>query len=299
MNKTKKIATQIAFLGTGLMGLPMCQNLFKAGFSLRCWNRTKNKTEPLAKIGVEVVETANKAIEGADFIISMLSDGAAVLELMQSQELLNSLKSGAIWIDMSSTKPEEGRMQAALLEIKNVGHLDAPVSGGTKGAENATLAIMAGGTKATFDASRSVLISIGRPLFVGDSGSGQLAKLANQAIVAITIGAVAEAMLLLKKGGADPAAVRKALKGGFADGTILQQHGARMTERNFQPGGPAHLQLKDLENVLDVAEQLKLKLPSTQHIRERFSFLVNEMELGHIDHSGLFLELEHVNTSRR
>ena len=298
METKTEAAPKIAFLGTGLMGLPMCRNILNAGFTLHCWNRTRSKTMPLARMGAVSFESANEVVRGANFIISMLSDGAAVCEIMQNEEVLTGLKEGAVWIDMSSTKPEEAQKQATTLKFKIVHHLDAPVSGGTKGAESGTLAIMVGGRRAVFEASRRVLLSMGRPLLVGESGSGQLAKLANQAIVAITIGAVAEAMLLLKKGGADPVAVRKSLKGGFADGTILQQHGARMTEQNFKPGGPAHLQLKDLENVLDVADQLNLKLPSTEHIRDRFSFLVNEMELGHVDHSGLFLELEHVNKNR-
>ena len=296
MESTRKFTKEVAFLGTGLMGLPMCRNILRAGFSLRCWNRTKIKAAPLLKIGAVVFETASQAVKNADFIVSMLSDGAAVLQVMKNDEVLTSLKEGAVWIDMSSTKPEESQKQAAILEIKKVLHLDAPVSGGTTGAENGTLAIMAGGSRAAYESSRNFLLSMGRPSFVGESGSGQLAKLASQSIVAITIGAVAEAMLLLQKGGADPVAVRKALKGGFADGTILQQHGTRMTEGNFQPGAPAHLQLKDLENVLDVANQLDLKLPVTEHIRNRFSFLVNELELGQIDHSGLFLELEHFNS---
>ena len=299
MESTRKFTKEVAFLGTGLMGLPMCRNILQAGFSLRCWNRTKIKTAPLEKIGAVVFETANQAVKNADFIVSMLSDGAAVLQVMKNDEVLTSLKKGAVWIDMSSTKPEESQKQTAILEIKKVLHLDAPVSGGTTGAENGTLAIMAGGSRAAYESSRNFLLSMGRPSFVGESGSGQLAKLANQAIVAITIGAVAEAMLLLQKGGADPVAVRKALKGGFADGTILQQHGTRMIDGNFQPGATAHLQLKDLENVLDVANQLDLKLPVTENIRNRFSFLVNELELGHIDHSGLFLELEHFNSYQR
>ena len=298
METTTKFTTKIAFLGTGLMGLPMCRNILKAGFSVSCWNRTKIKTEPLLQIGAVVLDTARETVKGADFIVSMLSDGAAVLEVMDNEELLTSLKRGAVWIDMSSTKPAESRKQATTLQNKNVLHLDAPVSGGTDGAESGTLAIMAGGSKKAFESSRSILLSMGNPVFVGDSGSGQLAKLANQAIVAITIGAVAEAMLLLKKGGADPVAVRNALKGGFADGTILHQHGTRMTEGNFQPGGPAYLQLKDLDNVLDVANELNLILPSTEHIRSRFSFLVNELDLGHLDHSGLFLELEHLNSNQ-
>ena len=132
---------------------------------------------------------------------------------------------------------------------------------------------------------------MGRPTHVGPSGAGQLAKLANQAIVAVTIGAVAEAMLLLERGGADPAAVRAALQGGFADSVILQQHGERMTAGNFVPGGPAKFHLKDLNNGLNEAAQLGVTLPVTQHIRDRFKYFVEHMDGADTDHSGLYLEL--------
>ena len=136
---------------------------------------------------------------------------------------------------------------------------------------------MVGGQEETFLAALPILSIMGRPVHVGPSGSGQLAKLANQAIVAVTIGAVAEAMLLLDKGGADPAAVRDALRGGFADSTILQQHGTRMTTGNFAPGGLSKLQLKDLNNVLSEAQNVNLSLPVTQHIRDRFDHFVHQM----------------------
>ena len=149
--------------------------------------------------------------------------------------------------------------------------MDAPVSGGTKGAENGTLAIMVGGERSVFKKVKNVFAPMGRAVFVGPTGSGQLAKLANQAIVAITIGAVAEATLLLEEGGADVGAVRDALLGGFADSTILQQHGKRMSERNFDPGGPSRLQLKDLKNILacllytspSPRDLLKSRMPSS------------------------------------
>ena len=295
MNNPVATKTTIAFLGTGLMGAPMCQNILKHGFSLRCWNRTLRKAQPLETLGALVAQTSEEAVTGADVIVSMLSDGPSVLEVMRKEAVLKAFKQGAIWIDMSSTKPKEAQEQTEILGQKGVSHLDAPVSGGTKGAAAGNLAIMAGGKREIFEQATSYLLSMGRPVYVGPSGSGQLAKLANQTIVGITIGAVAEAMYLLEKGGADAAAVRDALKGGFADGTILQQHGARMSTRDFDPGGLSKIQLKDLNNVLEVASQLNLKLPSTEHVRDRYAVLVNEMGHGDIDHSGLFLELEAQN----
>ena len=282
---------QIAFIGTGLMGGHMAQNLVTAGHDILAWNRTASKADFLRALGGTVVETCDTAIKDADIIISMLSDGPTVLKIITDSKNTKSLKAGAIWIDMSSTKPEEARAQSSALQAFDVSHLDAPVSGGTKGAEGATLAIMAAGEKHIFNRVKSVLEVLGRPVYVGSSGCGQLSKLANQGIVAVTIGAVAEAMLLLERGGADTAAVRAALRGGFADSTILQQHGERMTTGNFIPGGPSKFQLKDLDNVMHEAKKLNLSLPIIKHIQNRFTYLVETMEGGDKDHSALYLEL--------
>ena len=285
----------IAFLGTGLMGFPMAQNILKSGHDVTVWNRSPAKADPLLEFGAKIAATPTEAIEGAEVIITMLSDGAAVQEILENDKLKASLVRNSIWIDMSSTKPSDARTQAVTLKPLGVEHLDAPVSGGTKGAESASLAIMVGGQATTFATANPVLSAMGRPVHVGPSGAGQLSKLANQAIVGVTIGAVAEAMLMLEAGGADPASVRDALRGGVADGTILQQHGARMTDGNFTPGGPSKLQLKDLNNVLSEAKDLGLKLPVTEHIRDRFKHFVDQMQGENLDHSGLYLELKAQN----
>lgn len=281
----------IALLGTGLMGAPMARNLLNAGFPVQVWNRTVEKAQSLAKDGAAVFDTVQHAVAGADVVITMLSDGIAVGSVVEDASVTADLSKGAVWIDMSSTKPEEARAQSAHLNGLGIGHLDAPVSGGTKGAEAGTLAIMVGGELSIFNQMEPVFAPMGRPVHVGPSGSGQLSKLANQGIVAVTIAAVAEAMLLLEKGGADPAAVRDALKGGFADSTILQQHGARMTERNFEPGGLSKFQLKDLDNLLHESGGLGLELPASQAVRDRFDRFVHQMDGADRDHSGLFVEL--------
>lgn len=278
---------KVTLIGTGLMGSRMSVNLLKAGFDLTVWNRTVSKAEPLAEHGATVAVSAAEAVADADVIITMLSDGPTVSEVIAGTEP----KSGALWIDMSSVKPGESRGHAGSLHARGVAHLDAPVSGGTKGAAAATLAIMVGGEEAAFERAKPVLKAMGRPVLVGPTGAGQLSKLANQAIVAVTIGAVAEATLLLEKGGADANAVRDALQGGFADSTILQQHGARMSRRDFVPGGLSKFQLKDLDNVLSEASEADLTLPTVQAIRDRFEVLCEEMDGGDQDHSGLFLEL--------
>ena len=286
---------KIAFLGTGLMGGPMVKNLASAGYEITAWNRTSSKAEFLLQFGVDVKGLAADAVKNADVVVSMLSNGDASAQMQSDKDLQISLSSNATWIEMGSIKPDESRLHSKKLAELGVNYLDAPVSGGTKGAENGTLAIMVGGQRSVFKKVKNVFAPMGRAVFVGPTGSGQLAKLANQAIVAITIGAVAEATLLLEEGGADVGAVRDALLGGFADSTILQQHGKRMSERNFDPGGPSRLQLKDLKNILAEAKALDVDLPFSIAAHDRFSRLVNSLDGSELDHSALFLELLDTN----
>ena len=283
---------KITLIGTGLMGVPMSLNLMKAGHALTVWNRTSARAAPLVEAGATMADSPVDAVRGAEFVITMLSDGFASGALIDDPEVQAALSPGTIWIDMSSAKPEHARTQSKTLGDLGFAHLDAPVSGGTKGAEDGTLAIMVGGASDTFDAAKDVFQAMGRPVHVGPSGAGQLSKLANQTIVAVTISAVAEAMLLVEQGGADPAAVRAALKGGFADSTILQQHGARMTNGDFEPGGLTKFQIKDLNNTLDEAAGLGLKLPATESVRDRFQHFSDAMGGAEKDHSGLYLELK-------
>ncbi len=282
---------KITFLGTGLMGYPMTLNLLSAGHEVTVWNRTADKAAPLTTKGATLAERPADAVRGADIIISMLSNGPATRGLQADAGLRDALREGALWIEMSSIKPEEARSQAEDLKSLGVDHLDAPVSGGTKGAEDGTLAIMVGGEAETFERAQPVLSAMGRPVLVGSSGAGQLAKLANQGIVATTLGVVAEAMLLIEKGGGDPGAVREALKGGFADGTILQLQGARMSSRDFEARGNVTNQVKDLDNLLGEAANIGLSLPLAGHMRDRFAHLRDQMDGGDLDHSAIFLEL--------
>lgn len=285
----------VAFLGTGLMGAPMAANLAKAGFPVTAWNRSAEKAEPLRAFGVTVAATPTDAVADADVVVTMLSNGASVDDLLFAQGVAAAMRAGAVVVDMSSVKPTEARDHAARLAAMGIGHVDAPVSGGTKGAEAASLAIMAGGDAAVIETVRPVLAAMGRPVRVGPHGAGQLAKLANQAIVAVTIGVVAEAMLLIEKGGGDPAAVRLALKGGFADSIVLQQHGERMTTGNFVPGGRSINQLKDIVNALEAASACGLTLPLTEQMRARFERFVRDLDGADEDHSGIYLELLELN----
>ena len=286
----------IAFLGTGLMGTPMVRRLLGAGFAVTVWNRDGSKAEALAADGAKVAPTAAEAVRGADVVFTMLSDGTAVGDVLFGQGAADALKPGAVVVDTSSIAPKLARAHAEKLAARGIAHLDAPVSGGTVGAEAGTLAIMAGGDAAVVERLADVFAPLGRVTHVGPSGAGQVCKLANQQIVAVTIGALAEAMVLVAAGGASRAAFREAIRGGFAESRILDLHGARMVERRFEPGGPSRLQLKDLDTVLALAADLNLNLtlPLTQDVREAFAGFVAGGGAD-LDHSALLLHLEAQN----
>jgi 3-hydroxyisobutyrate dehydrogenase-like beta-hydroxyacid dehydrogenase len=213
-----------------------------------------------------------------------------VEDVLFRQGVAEALSRGALVIDMSSIRPRQARDHAARLAALGVHHLDAPVSGGTVGAEAGTLAIMAGGKPADVERARAVLEVLGRVTHVGPHGSGQLAKLANQMIVGITIGAVAEALLLCEKGGADMAKVRQAISGGFADSRILQVHGQRMVERDFAKRAAMTVQLKDMRNALNTAEEIGFEAPITALFERLFADAADH-GLSDLDHSALFVEL--------
>jgi 2-hydroxy-3-oxopropionate reductase len=284
----------VAFLGIGLMGSRQAKRLLDAGHSLTVWNRSREKAEALAAFGARVVDTAADAVADADVVFLMLESGRIVTDMLFSQGVAGALRPGAIVVDMSSIKPAEAQEHAKHLAERGVHHIDAPVSGGTLGAEQGTLAIMAGGESEIFDRVEAILTIMGRPVHVGPHGAGQLAKLANQIIVGVTIGAVAEALLLAQRGGADPAKVREALRGGFAESRILELHGQRMVERDFATKGRSVTHLKDLDNALDAAERIDLDaLPYTALTADLFRGLIENA--GDLDHSGLLVELERRN----
>ncbi|MBX9467969.1 MAG: NAD(P)-dependent oxidoreductase [Rhizobium sp.] len=291
---TATATRRIAFLGTGLMGAPMARRLLAAGFPVTVWNRDLRKAEALVSFGASVAVSPTDAVDGADIVFTMLSDGAAVTDVLFSQGVAEALKQGAVVVDTSSIAPPIARDHASKLVDRGVAHVDAPVSGGVVGAEAGTLAIMAGGDAAAIEALTEVFAPLGRVTHVGPSGAGQICKLANQQIVAITIGAVAEAMMLVEAGGASREKFREAIRGGFAESRILELHGQRMVERNFAPGGLSRLQLKDLNAVAAMAEAFGLELPLTEDIRQAFRTFVAEGN-GELDHSALLLHLEQIN----
>jgi len=280
------------------MGAPMVRRLLKAGFAVTVWNRDPSKAETLTADGATVSPTAADAVRGTDIVFTMLSDGKAVTDVLFDQGVADALKPGAIVVDTSSIAPPIAREHSEALVKRQVHHIDAPVSGGVVGAEAGTLAIMAGGDAAVVESLADVFAALGRVTHVGPSGAGQICKLANQQIVAITIGAVAEAMILVEAGGASREKFRDAIRGGFAESRILDLHGGRMVDRSFAPGGPSRLQLKDLDAVAAMADLFSLELPLTAKVRDEFREFVADGG-SEKDHSGLLLHLEKINHRQR
>ena len=276
------------------MGFPMSRRLCEAGHEVHVWNRSRDKAERVAPFGATVHDTPASAAAAADIVISMLENGAIVSHVLFELGTAQAMKQGSLVIDMASIKPREAREHAQRLQAMGLAHLDAPVSGGTVGAEAGTLAIMVGGDAADFARAAEVFKVFGRATHVGPHGAGQLAKLANQMIVGITIGAVAESLLMCEKGGADMAKVREAISGGFADSRILQVHGQRMVERDFAPRARMTVQLKDMRNALGTAEELGFQAPITQAFEALYASGV-EHGMSDLDHSGLFVELARRN----
>lgn len=279
---------RIAFLGLGLMGRPMAQRLIDAGYAVRVWNRDGAKAHGF---GARAAAGCAQAVEDADCVISMLSDGAAVRSVIEASH--SHLKPGAVWIDMSSTRHDEALAFDAMLHA----FVDAPVSGGVAGAEAGSLAIMAGGSVADYARVEPVLQVLGRPTLVGPPGSGQVAKLCNQLIVGATIQVVAEALLLARAAGADPAAVRTAIRGGFAESRVLEVHGQRMLDRQFEPGGRVKTQLKDLQNVLAAAAEAGVVLPVASLAHQQFASIAADMP--DADHAAGLLALERLNPGKQ
>lgn len=294
-NDTLPTLPTLAFLGIGLMGKPMAARLAQAGYRLHAWNRTPEKAEALRASGAVPARDLHEAVRAADIVISILGAGPAVAEVLDAA--LPALKANALWIDMSSTRQDEAQAFHARLRGAGCRFIDAPVSGGVAGAQAGALAIMAGGAAADFEQAIPVLGNLGSPTLVGPAGSGQIAKLCNQLIVGATIEVVAEALLLAQAAGADPAAVRTAIRGGFAGSRVLEVHGQRMLERNFMPGGQVKTQLKDQHNVLAAAAAAGVRLPVTDLVTRHYETLAAELPAA--DHAAALIGLERINPGRR
>ena len=287
----------IGFIGTGLMGFPMAKNILKAGYKVRAFNRSKNKAEPLKDFGAEISNSIRELVKESHVVITMLTNDDAVNEVLGSDEFLNNLKPNSTVIDMSSVKQTTAVNHGKNLKSRKINYLDAPVSGGTMGAEEASLAIMIGGEQIVFESVKDILKSMGNPTLVGPIGCGQVSKLANQIIVGLAIGAVAEAVTLCEKAGADPNKMIKALSGGWADSKVLRTHGKRMIDKDFSPKGKTSSQLKDMNNILECANNYNTQLPISNLVKEMYKSLV-ENGHGETDHSSLYKEIERINNGK-
>ena len=286
---------KIGFIGTGIMGLPMAGHLLRSGHAVKVWNRSPKKLEPLVEAGALACKTPRDVAQNSSIVICMLTDGPTCdAVLFGSDGVVSSMAPGSTLIVMSSIPVPTAVTQSRMAAAVGVAYLDAPVSGGEKGAKEGRLAIMVGGESDVYADAKDVFACMGRAVHVGPAGSGVLAKLVNQLIVASTIATVSEALLLAERGGADPAKVREALSGGFADSPILQLHGHRMLRNDFVPGGSAKWQLKDTQTALAQAAEVGLDLPVAKLVDGLFAAMVSSGD-GELDHSGLIRQLRRHN----
>ena len=284
MNKIK-----VGFVGLGLMGMPMAKNILKNKYPLIVWNRSTKNFKKIKKFGAEICQNLINLPNKCQVIIMMLANDNVCLEV--SEVLKKNIKRNQILIDMSSTKKKTAVEIEKKIKVNKGYFLDAPVSGGTKGAETGKLAIMVGGEKKIFKKIKHLFEAMGTAIYVGKTGSGQVAKLANQAIVGITIGAVSEALILSEAAGVDPKAVREAIKTGFAGSPILENHGNRILNGNFKAGGKCSTQLKDMKNIIETARDYNIHLPISNKVKKLYAMIVKQGK-SNLDHSALYLLLK-------
>jgi len=281
----------VAFLGIDQMSGIMAGRIIGAGFPTTLWDHSRDKADAVASPGTTVADSAADAVRDAHVVVTMFEGGPGLTDVLFEQGAAAALQPGSVVIDISSISPSAVKEHALRLALRGVGHIDAPVSGGTRGAEFGALVIAAGGDPEVFARVEHLLRILGRPILVGPGGAGQFTRLANQIIIGASIGAVAEALVLAQQGGADPINVRKALRAGFAEGRVLELQMERMVSRNFTAKNGSAGQLSTLENALDAARRLNLDLmPYTALTVDLLRALVGRS--GDIDHSGMILEIE-------
>lgn len=284
--------TRVGFIGLGVMGRPMALHLQRAGWPVLMNNRSRGVMDALVPEGLHPADSPAEVARGTagGVIFLMLTDSPAVETVVLGESgLITGLAPGTLVIDMSTTALDVTKRCATAVETAGGRWVDAPVSGGEVGATEATLSIMAGGSVEDFARARPLFECLGRKVtHVGGLGAGQIAKLANQIIVAQTIAAIAEALTLAKAAGVDPAGVREAIRGGFAESRILAEHGERMVTGNFVPGGRARLQLKDVREAVRIMEEQGLELPMLRQNHALWEEMVHQRDMGDLDHSGLW-----------
>jgi 2-hydroxy-3-oxopropionate reductase len=284
---------RVGYIGLGIMGRPMALNLRKAGYPLWVFARREAAMAPLVAAGATPRGSPREVAERADVVFVNVSDTPDVEQVVLGPDgIVEGARPGSVVIDNSTISPSATRRIAAALRDKGVELLDAPVSGGQQGAIDGTLSVMVGGSTAAFERALPLLRAIGRNIVhVGETGAGQVAKACNQVVIAQTVAAVAEGLLLATAAGVDPAKVREALLGGFAASKALEVHGQRMLERNYAPGFMARLHQKDMRIVLETAHELGLPLPGATLVAQYVNALVGRGE-GELDSAALATVLE-------
>jgi len=280
--------TKVGFIGLGLMGLPMARNVLRAGYQLTVYNRTAAKAGALVAEGAQQADTPAEVAQRSDSVVTMVTDSADVLEVVEGEHgLLSGASSGLTWIDMSTISPDVTRRLGAAAAARGVEALDAPVSGGPPGAEAGTLSIMVGGKQEVFDACLPLLATMGKSIVrVGDLGSGQVTKACNQIVIAATLSGIAEALVMGAKAGVDPVLIRQALMGGYAGSRLLEVHGERMIRHTFEPGFFVRLHNKDLHIALQMARSLSVSAPVTALAAQHFNALIADGD-GELDNSAM------------
>jgi 2-hydroxy-3-oxopropionate reductase len=291
--KRRNIMTELGFIGLGIMGKPMASHLVKGGHTVHVCDLAEESVKHLCSLGGKACSCCKEVAQKSDIIFIMVPDTPDVEAVLFGAEgVAEGLKLGSIVVDMSSISPIATKEFAKRLAAMGVKMLDAPVSGGQVGAENATLSIMVGGPVDVFNQIKPYFERMGKNIVhIGDHGDGQTCKVANQIVVALTIEAVGEALLFASKAGADPAKVRAALLGGFAQSRILELHGERMIKHNFNPGFRIRLHQKDLNLALESARSMGLSLPNTSLAQELFNAVAAQGG-SDLDHSAMVLALE-------
>lgn len=281
---------KIGFIGLGIMGKPMAKNLIKAGYSLTVYDLDSAAVKDVAAAGATAANSSSAVAANCDVLITMLPDSPEVESVVNA--VLNELREGMLFIDMSTIAPASSIKIDEMLKKRGVAALDAPVSGGQVGAEAGTLSIMVGGTDAAFERGRPIFEKLGKNfVLIGEAGAGQVTKACNQIIVGMTIQAVAEAMTLAQKAGVDLKRVREALLGGFAQSRILDLHGQRIIDRNFEPGFKVKLHRKDMNIALQTGRDLSVPLFGSAIVAEQMDALL-ALGKGEKDHSALALLVE-------
>ncbi len=290
------MTTRIGFIGLGIMGRPMAQNILKAGYPLAVHARRPDMMNPLVEAGATAYDTAQAVAAQSDIIFTMVSDTPDVEQVILGEHgVIHGAQPGSIVVDMSTISPSATRHMAELLNKNGVQMLDAPVSGGEQGAIDGTLSIMVGGKAETFQKVLPLFEVLGKNIVhIGEHGTGQVTKACNQIVIAQTLVAVSEAFILARVSGADPAKVRAALLGGFAGSRVLETHGQRILEHNFKPGFKARLHQKDLRICMEAAHELGIALPGASLATQTINALIGE-GLGEEDSSALATILERMS----